>query len=52
MVQYKLYRAKMVKAYLKNWREVEIFNRIKESIGEDDSDTFVYIMKTYAKATA
>lgn len=40
----------MVKAYLKNRREVEIFNRIKESIGEDDSDTFEYIMKAYAES--
>ena len=39
----------MLKVYLKNRREVEIFNRIKESIGEDDSCIFVYIMKAYAE---
>ena len=41
--------AKMVKVYLKNQREVELFNRIKASIGEDDSGTFTYIMKAYAE---
>ena len=49
MVLSELQRAKMVKVYLKNRREVEIFNRIKESIGEDDSGTFIYIMKAYAE---
>lgn len=40
--------AKIVKVYLNSQREVEIFSRVKEALGEDDSGTFVYILKNYA----
>jgi hypothetical protein len=42
-------RVKTIKVYLNTYREQEIFNRIKEALGEDDTGTFMYVLKAYAE---
>ena len=38
-----------VQVYLKTRREQEIFKRVKEALGEDDTGTFTYVLKNYAE---
>jgi hypothetical protein len=40
---------KLIKVYLNTYREREIFYRIKEALGEDDTGTFMYVLKAYAE---
>jgi len=39
---------KTVKVYL-NRREQELFNEVREALGESDSGLFLYLMKRYAE---
>jgi len=38
-----------VQVYLKTRREQEIFERVKEALGENDTGTFTYVLKNYAE---
>ena len=38
-----------VQVYLKTRREQEIFERVKKALGEDDTGTFIYVLKNYAE---
>ena len=40
--------ARIIKVYLNTEREREIFNRVKEALGEDDTGTFLFVLKAYA----
>ena len=51
MDRYTSGRGRLVKVqvYLKTRREQEIFKRVKEALGEDDTGTFTYVLKNYAE---
>ena len=38
-----------VQVYLTTRREQELFKRVKEALGEDDTGTFTYLLKNYAE---
>ncbi len=51
MDRYTSGRGRLVKVqvYLKTRREQEIFERVKEALGENDTGTFTYVLKNYAE---
>ena len=42
-------RVVRVQVYLTSKREQELFRRVKEALGEDDTGTFTYLLKNYAE---